>query len=93
MIILNVFLSIKADQESNFNEFAKELVQKSRAESGNNLYNLYKQTDADCQYIVVEHWKDEAAIESHNKTEHFQKFVAEIDQYIAEPLNLQQYSI
>lgn len=91
MIILNVFLAIKSDEESNFISFAKDLVESSRAESGNAMYNLYKQIDGGCNYIILEHWKDNAAIESHNKTAHFQKFAAEIGNYVSGPVDIQKY--
>ena len=92
MIVLNVFLSIKPEEEANFMEFVKGLVKNSRAESGNLMYNLYKQSDDLCKYIIVEHWENDEAIERHNKTEHFQKFASEIGNYVAEPFDIQKYN-
>lgn len=93
MIILNVFLTLKPGQGPAFVEATKNLVAQSRAEEGNHLYSLYQQTDQEDNYIIVEHWKDAAAIELHNATEHFQHFAANVSQYLAAPLDMKKYEI
>lgn len=93
MIILNVFLSIKPEEESNFLAFAQELVTKSRGEEGNIMYNLYKQTDGDGLYFLCERWKDADAIKFHNATEHYQQFSAKIGDFAAAPVDIQRYTV
>lgn len=91
MIVLNVFASLKSEQESAFLEEMKGLVAASRAEAGNDMYSLYKQTDAENEYIIVEHWKDQAAIDTHNATPHFQSFIAKVNDFVKAPLRIETY--
>lgn len=59
-------------------EFTK-LVQASRAESGNNSYDLHQETGNPDRFVFVESWKSQAAVEAHNASAHFQAFVQAID--------------
>ena len=62
---------VKPECVQAFMDVAKELVEKSRAEEGNIFYTL-NVSKADPNILVfIEAWKDQAAIEFHNKTEHF----------------------
>ncbi len=71
MIKIVAKMPVKADQVDTFKSIAKELVEKSAAEEGNLSYSLnVSQADPNC-FAIVEFWKDQAAIDFHNATEHF----------------------
>lgn len=52
------------------------LIHSSREESGNVSYDLYKDTEKENVYTMVEVWKDEVAVASHNTSEHFTSSLA-----------------
>lgn len=91
MIILNVFMSVKPEIESQFVSDMQPLMEKSRAEVGNVFYTLYKQVDQPQKYVFIEHWKDEDAVQAHNATAHFQAFAAKLDMYFDQPLDIKRY--
>lgn len=91
MMILNVFMSVKPEMEEQFVADMQPLMASSRAETGNIFYTLYKQMDAPQKYVFIEHWKDQAAIDFHNATTHFQAFAAKIDVYFDQPLDIKRY--
>lgn len=66
---------VKADCVKQFTEAAKELVLASQAEEDNITYTLNSCTEDPTIYSFIEIWKDAEAIEAHNASEHFQKYV------------------
>lgn len=41
---------------------------------------------------MVEVWKDEAAVASHNTSEHFTSFVSKVKQFLTAPLDITAYN-
>ena len=71
MIKIVAKMLVKADKVEEFKATAKELVEKSRAEEGNIFYSLNVSTANPRLFAFIECWKDQAAIDTHNATEHF----------------------
>lgn len=92
MLIVHAHLQIIPNQEEAFLEAAKALLPASRAEEGNIAYNLMKSTEQEHHYTMVELWKDQAAIASHNASEHFQTFVKQASTFMAAPMDLQVFA-
>ncbi|AKP67658.1 putative quinol monooxygenase [Companilactobacillus ginsenosidimutans] len=82
MKVINVSLSVKPGKESEYEAFIDKLVQGSLAEAGNLDYGHFKKLGTDDEYEIIEHWKDAAAVESHNGTAHFQEFLAHVGDYV-----------
>jgi len=57
----------------------RNLVAKSRAEAGNLRYDLHQDMQNENRFVFVETWQDQAAVDSHNASSHFQGFVQAID--------------
>jgi quinol monooxygenase YgiN len=82
MKIINVALTIDTAKRAEYEQFIDELVQGSRGEAGNRDYAHYRRLGSDDQYEIIEHWADAAAVEFHNGTPHFQKFLAHVGDYL-----------
>ena len=67
--------SVKPEYVAEFAATAKELVLASQAEEGNITYTLNACAEDPNVYTFIEIWKDLDAIEAHNASAHFQKFV------------------
>ena len=69
---------------------AKELVEKSRAEAGNVSYSLNELVGDPTTRAFIEIWKDQAAIDVHNATEHFTDILPKLAALCesAQPVNL-----
>jgi quinol monooxygenase YgiN len=63
----------KAEQ---FIQAALPMIRASRKEEGCVAYGLYRQKGDDGALTFIERWKDQAAIDFHFKTPHFQQGVA-----------------
>ncbi|MGC5699711.1 antibiotic biosynthesis monooxygenase [Pseudomonas sp. NFXW11] len=53
------------------------LVGPSREEAGCQYYMLHEAAAQPGSFYVLERWDDEAALEFHNQTAHFQHFIAQ----------------
>lgn len=74
-------LVIKPGGNAAFEAAMKPIVAKVRAEAGNKLYALYK-TPEDNGYLLFERYDDEAALERHRASPHYE----ELRQMLAEHL-------
>ena len=78
MIGIIAEFDVKADMVDKFLEEAKPLVKGSNAEEGCIKYELHKALDAGNIFFMVEEWKDQAAIDSHNESAHFTSIVPKL---------------
>jgi quinol monooxygenase YgiN len=88
MIIIHAGFHINPLKEQAFLEDIQTLVTASRTEEGNISYDLMKDTEKESVYTMVEVWKDTAAVEAHNSSEHFTSFVGRAPEYLAAPLDV-----
>ena len=72
MIKIVAKMRVQEGKVEEFKATARELVAKSRAEEGNVFYTLNQSTREPNTLAFIECWKDQAAIEFHNATPHFQ---------------------
>lgn len=92
MIIIHAEMKVNSAVESEFLVSVKELIEASRAEEGNVSYKLFKDTEQENTYQMIEEWRDQEAVASHNASAHFQGFVAKAPNYLAAPLSVKAYA-
>ncbi|MBM7544265.1 putative quinol monooxygenase [Periweissella beninensis] len=85
MEVINVELQVKDEKRADYEKFVRELVNKSLAEKGNLAYAHFKKIDCQDTYEIIEHWRDQAAVATHNETAHFKRFLSEINDYLVTP--------
>lgn len=64
------------------------LIGPTRAELGNLDYVLFEHRDEPGTFYMREAFKDQAALDAHFATSHFQRFAATTDDLLSEPLKL-----
>lgn len=77
MILIVAKSKIKEDKIEEYKNLAKDILKGSRAEEGNISYILYQSIENPTEFTFVEEWKDQEAIDLHNKEDHFLKFAKE----------------
>ena len=90
MIKIVAVMKVKAEYLDTFKTLAKELVEKSLAEEGNISYSLNELIGDPATLAFIEVWKDQAAIDTHNATEHFTSILPRLGELCenAQPVNL-----
>lgn len=65
-------LKIKAGEAAGFEEVAKKLVAAVNAnEPGCKQYQLFKVQESETDYVFMEQYEDQAAVEAHRASTHF----------------------
>lgn len=72
---------LKKGEKENFLQSVKELIEKSRQESGCISYSLFEDINDDSVLTFIEEWKDIKAIEEHNNSEHFKTLFLPLEQF------------
>lgn len=91
MIIIHAFFKIDPDQREEFLEQARKVALPSQAEEGNISYQFYEDPDQANDFVFLEKWKDQAAIQTHEETSHFQTFKTELPRFLVEPLHVELF--
>lgn len=55
----------------------KEMIPLSRAEDGCAMYMVSRLNDDPDQFIIYEHYRDEAAVQAHRESPHFKRIILE----------------
>lgn len=84
MITINVFLEIDSPKKEEYLEFVNNLVKSSQKEKGCLFYGHFSNVEDSTQYVIVENWENQKALDLHNKTEHLKSFVQNINQFLIE---------
>ena len=81
---------VRPENIQHYEALAKELVEKSQAEAGNVSYTLNKSITDPKVHTFIEIWKDQAAIDAHNASEHFTRLVPRLGALVeqADPVEL-----
>ncbi|PMC34432.1 antibiotic biosynthesis monooxygenase [Bacillus sp. UMB0899] len=86
MIIIHARMSVKPEKKEEFLHEIEAVMAGSRAEAGNNSYDLFQDPKDTNSFIMVESWKDMEAVQAHNASSHFQKFSAAAKEMLGAPL-------
>ena len=78
MRILHVYLNIQPDKIDAFKELARFNAANSTQEPGCLRFEALQKEDEPTRFMLIEHYVDEAAIESHRQTDHFARWSREI---------------
>jgi len=64
------------------------MVDPTRAEPGNEIYDLYKKAEAPASFHLFERYTDQAALQAHRETAHYRAYRASIVDHLAEPIGV-----
>ncbi len=93
MVVIHAYLHVLPEKRELFLDHVQDLITNSKAEEGNITYHLYEDTEEKTKFVMVEEWRDEAAVRFHNQTEHFKNFGARAGDWFATPPEVQQFAV
>ncbi|NLX49964.1 MAG: antibiotic biosynthesis monooxygenase [Methanospirillum sp.] len=79
------------ERAADLERLALDLVRASRDEAGNISYDFFADLSDPARFTFIEVWKDQAAIDLHNATPHFQGFVEKAGPLFDGPLEIGLY--
>ncbi len=74
-------------------ELLKEMAVRSRAEAGVIDYRVTVDLEDPHILRIIEHYEDEAAFESHESSDHLERFQSEISPCLAEKAELTRFTV
>ena len=74
MIVLAVTWKSHAGREAEVVKVFRKLTEESRREPGCLMYQVHQHKDDPRQFLVYEQYKDEAALDAHRNSPHFQEY-------------------
>jgi quinol monooxygenase YgiN len=88
-----IFLA-KKDCIEEFKELIKSTIENSKKEKGCLMYDVFHTKNNPVEFIVIDSWEDEEALNKHYETEHYLHFINNFKQYNAhiEPFELEKLS-
>ena len=80
MIRLNVFIQVSAEHRAASLEAAKALTACSLQDKGCIAYDIFESATRPDVLLICETWTDADALAAHSATEHFERYVGQIEQ-------------
>ncbi len=80
MIRLNVFIQVSAERRAATLEAAKALTACSLQDKGCIAYDIFESATRPDVLLICETWADADALAAHSATEHFERYVGQIEQ-------------
>ena len=85
MLVIHVFVTVKADQVERFKAATIENASKSIQEAGIARFDVVQQADDPTKFILVEVYRNADAPALHKETEHYLRWRDEVAPMMAEP--------
>lgn len=85
MVRIMARVSARAGNEVKLRALLQDLLQPSRDEAGCMSYELFHNEDDPLEFVTVERWADQAAVDSHLASPHVAKAVALASELLAQP--------
>ncbi|MFB8830387.1 putative quinol monooxygenase [Azotobacter sp. CWF10] len=85
-----IFASItaKSEHRDDVLQALRLMVVQSRAEPGNLRYDLFIRTDEPAVFDLFELYSDEAAVEAHRQSPHYQSYRIQVAEWVAKPTKI-----
>jgi quinol monooxygenase YgiN len=93
LLVLHAHIKVDPKQREEYLKHARKVMEGSKAEAGCNSYHLYEDTLVPNTFVMLEEWKDTAAVEFHFETEHYKAFKEATVGMVVEPVRLVKYEV
>lgn len=91
MLVVHAVLPIKPESRETFLQAVPQLIEASRAEEGVLEYGLHESIESPGTFVMVERYADQAALDAHFASEHFQAAAGALGQWLAGPPQITKY--
>jgi quinol monooxygenase YgiN len=93
MIVVVGRVMTDAARREDFKRVAQAVARASRAEEGCLSYRVYEDIEIDNEFVFVEEWESQEALERHFGTAHIAEFVQAIPAAVAAPPDVKFHTI
>lgn len=93
MIVMHAAMPIAPDSREAALDLIEDLAEASRAEDGVIDYRVTTDVESPNTVRVIEQYEDDAAVDSHMSSDHFESFQADIAPHMAGEPELYRYDV
>lgn len=93
MLYQLVDIVAKPGHEAALHALLLAVTQGTRQEPGYLQYDLWQSLDQPTDFVMVERWPDQAAVERHRQQPHLHDFLREAPAHLAQPLAMRRYAL
>ena len=93
MLILAAKCVGKPERRNDIMRVASTIVAPSRAEAGCISYSIHERLLGEDKFLFFEEWADQAALDFHFNTTHFQEFIREFTPLLQAPPDIRIYEV
>ena len=86
-IILVVIFNAALGKEKALTDRLREMSVLSLAEDGCSVYSLHVDVNAPKTLLLYEVWRDQAALDAHDKTDHVARFIRDLPSLVLKPFD------
>jgi quinol monooxygenase YgiN len=86
MIIIHAYFKVDPKKRDEFLEQAQRVTVSTQAEEGNISYTFYENPEKKGEFVLLEKYRDQTAVQQHEETTAFKVFVSQLSNYLVEPL-------
>ena len=72
-------VTVKPEYKNDVLKAIQTVVDATRKEQGNISYNVFEDVKNPLKFVFIEKWKSQEAIDSHNKSAHFNNFLKAVE--------------
>ncbi|MFV0559465.1 MAG: putative quinol monooxygenase [Enterococcus sp.] len=83
MKVINAKFYIKEEKRTEFLEAVRPLILATREEAGCLAYDMYESIDTPNQFVMIENWANQAAIEGHNQSPLLKQLFGQLPEFSA----------
>lgn len=82
MIIVNVRMNIKEDKREEYLKLMDYVVDASNQKNGVHFYSHFENALQRNQFIIIENYINQEAMDSHNQSEHYHQLMDNIESFL-----------
>lgn len=88
MITINATVFVKKDSISAYKEIVEKLISETQNESGNLRYDMYQSVARPGEFIFIEQYINQNALDAHHSAGHFTSFLKNVDPLLSKDMDV-----
>lgn len=91
MITINATVFVKENSIEEYKELSEKLIRGTQAEVGNLRYDMYQSVKRPGEFMFVEQYMDQNALDTHHSAEHFTQFLASVEKLLSKDMDVKVF--
>ena len=86
MITINATVYVKKGAIEEYKALTDVLIEGTQNESGNLRYDMYQSTERPTEFVFIEQYNDQIALDTHHNADHFTSFLKKVAPFLSKDM-------